>query len=149
MPEFGASSKVKLMTCHPDLVRLFNEVVNAYDCQVIDGARTEADQEDKVKRGFSKTLDSKHVVSQEHPLSRAADVAPYPVVWPLKLDAYPTPAELNQYVHTIGRFYDFHGFVLATANLLGIKIRWGGDWDMDKDFMDQTFDDLDHFELAE
>jgi len=28
------------------------------------------------------------------------------------------------------------------------KLRWGGDWDSDKVFDDQNFDDLPHFELV-
>jgi peptidoglycan L-alanyl-D-glutamate endopeptidase CwlK len=27
------------------------------------------------------------------------------------------------------------------------RIRWGGDWDMDNDLSDNTFNDLVHFEL--
>jgi hypothetical protein len=30
---------------------------------------------------------------------------------------------------------------------MGIGLRWGGDWDSDKDFSDQNFDDLVHWEL--
>jgi len=35
--------------------------------------------------------------------------------------------------------------VYAYAN--GLRLRWGGDWDMDGDLTDQTFDDLFHLEL--
>ena len=41
----------------------------------------------------------------------------------------------------------FAGVVLSTASQLGIKIRWGGDWDGDFDLKDQSFIDLPHFEL--
>jgi len=30
---------------------------------------------------------------------------------------------------------------------MGLKIRWGGDWDMDTQTKDNKFDDLVHFEL--
>jgi len=30
---------------------------------------------------------------------------------------------------------------------MGMKIRWGGDWDMDTQTKDNKFDDLVHFEL--
>ena len=43
----------------------------------------------------------------------------------------------------------FAGYVQGVAEQLGIKIRWGGDWDSDFDFKDQTFNDLVHFELRE
>jgi len=46
------------------------------------------------------------------------------------------------------RFYDFGGYVLGSAERLGVPLRWGGDWDRDHDvFDDQTFQDLVHFEL--
>lgn len=146
MPKFGAHSRVKLMTCHPDLVRLMEAVVENYDCTILDGARTEADQADKVKRGLSKTMDSKHVVSDERPLSDAVDAAPFPTVWPDESDRQ---YDTKKYVHEVGRFYHFAGYVKAKAEELGIKIRWGGDWDKDLDFTDQKFDDLDHFERVE
>ncbi len=37
--------------------------------------------------------------------------------------------------------------MLAAAHDLGIELRWGGDWDRDAEFDDQTFNDLPHFEL--
>lgn len=149
MPKFSARSRIKLMTCHPDLVRLLEAVVGDYDCTVLDGARTEDDQLDKIKRGLSKvknTADSKHVVSDERPLSDAVDVAPFPVIWP---DEGDRQYDTKKYVHDVGRFYHFAGYVKAVALSLGIKIRWGGDWDSDLDFRDQKFDDLDHFERVE
>lgn len=42
----------------------------------------------------------------------------------------------------------FAGVVLAIAGMLKIKVRWGGNWDMDEEVMtDQDFQDLVHFEL--
>ena len=38
--------------------------------------------------------------------------------------------------------------MVATALGMGIKLRWGGDWDGDWQTRDNTFDDLPHFELA-
>ena len=32
---------------------------------------------------------------------------------------------------------------------MGLKIRWGGDWDMDTQVKDNNFDDLPHFEIKE
>ena len=49
----------------------------------------------------------------------------------------------------IKTFYFFGGYVVRTAEVLGIKLRWGGDWDSDYDLDDQKFMDLIHFELAE
>ena len=66
---------------------------------------------------------------------------PYPIIWPDKIN------RSKQYVKDVGRFYYFSGIVKAIAVSMNIEIRWGGDWDNDNDFNDQTFDDLCHYEL--
>ncbi|MFQ5990813.1 MAG: hypothetical protein ACE5NA_00110 [Nitrospiraceae bacterium] len=47
------------------------------------------------------------------------------------------------------RWRAFGGFVLGVAEMMDIPIRWGGDWDGDRTFRDQNFNDLSHFELSE
>lgn len=128
MPTFGSRSRQNLDTCDPRLQRVFERVVETYDCTVICGHRGKADQEAAVAAGHSKTPwpKSRH---NELP-SEAADVAPYPIDW-----------------YNTKRFYHFAGYVLATARGMGIELRWGGDWDGDNDLDDQTFMDLVHFEL--
>lgn len=145
MNSFGDASKTRLATCDPRLIALFEDVVQRYDCQIIQGARSLTDEQANIAKGVSKLTDplsSKHVVGPQRPLALAVDVAPYPVAWP---DA--NTMTRVQYVHTIARFYHFAGYVKARAAALGIALRWGGDWDSDGDFSDQAFDDLDHFEL--
>ena len=44
MPQFGRRSKEQLSSCHPDLQRLFNEVIKHYDCTVIEGHRSNEKQ---------------------------------------------------------------------------------------------------------
>ena len=39
------------------------------------------------------------------------------------------------------------GFVMGIANTVGIKLRWGGDWDKDTELKDNKFNDLGHFEI--
>ena len=41
------------------------------------------------------------------------------------------------------------GVFFAAADDLKIKLRWGGDWDMDGLTTDQTFMDWGHMEIAE
>jgi hypothetical protein len=41
----------------------------------------------------------------------------------------------------------FAGYVKGIAMMLGIPIRWGGDWNSNNDLKDNNFDDLPHFEL--
>ena len=128
MPSFGTRSKSNLDSAHKDLQTLFNEVIKHYDCSVICGYRNETDQNKAYHDGRSslKFPQSKH---NSLP-SRAVDVVPYPIDW-----------------KDTKRFYHFGGYVLGISTLLNITIRWGGDWDSDYIFSDQTFNDLVHFEL--
>lgn len=132
MPAFGPTSNDRLSTAHADLQRLFRRVVEFADCTVLCGYRSKAEQDRAVLEGKSKTRypNSRHNVSP----SLAVDVAPCNskgvVDWT-----------------DIRRFYMFGGIVLATAREMGIRVRWGGDWDGDLDVKDQNFNDLPHFEL--
>jgi peptidoglycan LD-endopeptidase CwlK len=134
MPNFSTSSKQKLATCHQDLQRLFNEVIKHYDCIVIEGARSDFDQQKAFKEGKSKIDGIKkrgnHQVDSKNPYSRAVDIAPYPLDWNDK-----------------DSFNHFAGFVRATAISMGIKIRWGGNWNNDNNLKANKFDDLPHFEI--
>lgn len=128
MLKFSSKSKNNLATCHEDLQKLFNEVIKNYDCSILQGWRSNEEQEELFKAGRSK-LRAKQSKHNYHP-SLAVDVIPYPVDWENK-----------------ERFYHFAGYVKGVADTMGIKIRWGGDWNNNNSFDDQTFDDLPHFEL--
>lgn len=138
MPKFSRASLDKLATCEPELQRLFETVVIYFDCTVLEGERTPEQQKLNVEKGVSKTLDSKHIPKPGQ-RARAVDVAPYPLAFPQRNS--PT------LVKDVARYYYFAGFVLGVAQILGINIRWGGDWDSDRDIHEQNFDDLVHFEL--
>lgn len=128
MPKFGKKSLENLDQCHLDLQLLFGEVIKDFDCSVLCGHRSEAEQNEAFRNNNStkKYPDSKH---NQVP-SIAIDVVPYPIDW-----------------ENLNRFYFFGGYVKKTAELLGVKIRWGGDWDGDTLTDDQGFMDLPHFEL--
>lgn len=127
MSVFGKSSLEKLQGVDQRLQDLAHRVVlEHHDCKVIYGLRTEAEQQKLVAEGLSRTMNSKHLTG------KAIDIAPYPIDW-----------------ENTKRFYYFAGMVLAVAQGMGLKIRWGGDWDMDDVLDDQTFMDLVHFELVE
>ncbi len=104
------------------------EVIKHYDCTIICGHRTKEQQEKAYKDGNSK-VQFPHGRHNKKP-SNAVDVAPYPIDW-----------------NDRDRFHLFAGFVLGIAASMGKTLRWGGDWDMDKDLKDNKFDDLVHFEL--
>lgn len=136
MPKFGTTSKQRLATCEPDLQHIFNFVIDHIDCSIICGHRSEEDQVKAFVEKKSKVQypNSKH---NSYP-SKAVDVAPYPIDW-----------------HDMERFRCFAFYVLGVAEMMyargeiSHKIRWGGDWDMDFDTKDQTFNDLPHFELIQ
>jgi len=136
MGHFGRASTMRLETCTTNLQRLFREVVKTFDCSVIEGHRGENDQNKAFAEGYSKTQwpNSKH---NSYP-SSAVDASPYPIYWPERSE--PTFAK------DLARWYYFAGYVKGMALAMGIKIRWGGDWDDDKEIKDQNFDDLPHFE---
>ena len=129
MYKYGTSSSTRLATCHPEIQRLFNELIKDWDISIICGHRSEADQNAAVKAGNSRTSfpNSKH---NSLP-SLGIDAALYPIDW-----------------KDTGRHYMFVGMVKQKAKELGINIRCGADWDSDNQTKDQTFNDLVHFELA-
>lgn len=129
MPKFSAASEAKLATCHKDLQVLFHRVVEIVDCTVICGYRGKEEQDEAVRLDRSKTPwpTSKH---NSEP-STAVDVAPFPIDW-----------------RDTRRFDHFAGVVRGVAHELGIKIRWGGDWNGNFVLADQTFNDLPHFEIG-
>lgn len=128
MPNFGSASKAALSSAHPDLQRLFNEVIKHVDCTVLEGHRDKVAQDAAVAAGHSKTPwpTSKHNKKPSH----AVDVVPYPVDWKAR-----------------ERFFYLAGVVQACAAHLNLRIRWGGDWDSDGDTNDQKFIDLPHYEI--
>lgn len=136
MPKFGSTSKERLSTCDSRLQLLMNEVVKTIDCSVLCGYRGEEDQNKAVAEGRSKATypSGRHNANP----SRAVDIAPY-------------DKDVKGYIpwDDRERLTLFAGFVMGTAERMGIKIRWGGDWDKDWKVQDNTFDDFPHFELLE
>jgi len=136
MPEFSKSSLNKLNQAHPDLQLIFNEVVKTTDCTIIESYRDKDAQEKAFNEGKSKL----HYPKGSHNSfpSKAVDVAPYPISW-----------------DDTKRFYVFWGVVktivaqLFTDGRITHKIRWGGDWNGNDNYMDQAFNDLVHFEIIE
>ena len=130
MPRFGRRSKERLATCDNRLQDVFNEVIKHVDCSVLEGQRDEERQNKLFDEGKTKVRfpDGRH---NDCP-SRAVDITPYPVDW------------ADRERQTL-----FAGFVLGIAKSMGIKLRWGGDWDMDFEVQDNRFDDFPHFELKE
>lgn len=124
------SSLEKLRTCDGRLQRVVLEVAQHWPCVVLEGHRGKEAQDAAVARGMSKTPwpESEH---NELP-SRAVDVAPLPLNW----------KDREAFTH-------FAGKVLGIAAVLGVPLRWGGDWKRDGTPANDKFYDGPHFELVE
>jgi hypothetical protein len=124
---------MQLVTCHPDLQRVLREAIKYTDFVVVEGHRGKAAQDAAYAKGFSKV---RWPNGNHNSLpSRAVDLVPYPVDW--------SDAPKN-----IERFCMLAGVVLTVAQQLGVRLRWGGDWNHNADTRDEgSFRDRPHFEL--
>lgn len=124
------SEKEKLATCDSRLVAIFDRVKEMMPCLIIEGHRGEARQDMLWRDGKSKLRfpNSKH----NSVPSLAVDAAPQPLDW----------ADREQFIY-------FAGHVMAIAREMGVKLRWGGDWNGNGIVKDEKFQDLVHFEIVE
>lgn len=135
---FGKNSKMKIAEINEklqDVVRLALEW-GVMDFAVIECIRSKELQTQYFNTGKSKLTwpHSKHNVLNPGDLSSAFDAAPVvngKISWNLK--------------HCI----HLAGIIISAGRCLGIRIRWGGNWDMDGEpVTDQDFQDLIHYELS-
>lgn len=139
---FSSASKKQLDTCIWQLQELANEAIKSTDFTILEGHRDEEAQNKAFKSGNSHLPWPKG--NHNKLPSYAFDVAPYPIDWGSDL-------------HKKARFYYLAGVMFRVFYELqaeskmpkNLMLRWGGDWDGDKDFSDQTFDDLGHYEIIE
>lgn len=139
MPVFSKTSKANLASCDPRLVKLFTEVIKVFDFTVLEGHRPVARQQALYAQG--RTIPGQIVTQidgvrkkgmHNYQPSKAVDAVPYPLDW-----------------NDTSRMYYFAGQVMATARALGLRVRWGGDWDNDTVTAEERFRDLPHFEVVE
>lgn len=135
MPNFSSTSAKRLSTCDQRLQDLFNEVIKYYDCTILEGYRTKEEQNEYYRTGKS-TLQYPESKHNKQP-SKAVDVIPYH-----------KEAPHYRWEDKQG-FSLFAGFVLGIASQMNIPIRWGGDWDGDKNIHEHSFIDMPHFEIDE
>lgn len=151
MPTFGRRSKEQLNTVRPELRKILGNVIQYTDFTVLCGRRGIRGQTEAYSTGRSNVRwpDSAHNCPipdsdlprhewREDPegLSRAIDIAPWPIDWEDKI-----------------QFAYLAGSVISEARTMGIKLRWGGDWDMDGQCNHResrkSLNDMPHFELVE
>ena len=126
MPRFGKRSRERLKGVNAKLVNVLNELVKIMDVTIIEGVRSKERQEELLEKGKTKVKYSRHMEG------KAVDLAPYPIDW-----------------NDRERFHYMGGMVRGIGQQLGIKIRWGGDWDSDGEIADNKFDDLVHVEIRD
>ncbi len=134
-PVLGDASKKIRDEVHPELQALIDELIKFMDFSVREGHRDDAAQQAAFDAGLSKAKpgQSKHNTTP----SRAVHLIPHPAPDP-KLAL----TERLEYTY-------FAGAVKLMANVIGIKIRWGGDWNNNWRVGDNRFNDLAHFELVD
>ena len=144
MPKFSEKSLKVRGELHPDLQKIFDEVIKTFDCSLVCGYRSEKDQNDAFANGFSK-LRFPNGPHNKFP-SIAVDAYPYPIK---DLNAK-SQRERELYKQ---RMCYFAGWVMAIAAQLieqrriSHQLRWGSDWDGDTELKDHDFLDYSHFEL--
>jgi len=134
MPQFGATSRQQLATCDPRLQKLANWAIQYIDFSILEGHRNKEQQNADYAKGVSKL---KWPNGRHNSLpSKAFDFAPFPIDWSSKATA-------------LGRFMLVAGVLLVGAKVLGIKIRFGWDWNRNLDPRDESFLDWGHVEIDE
>jgi peptidoglycan L-alanyl-D-glutamate endopeptidase CwlK len=125
----------RLKTCHPDLQKLLIEAIKHYDITIIEGIRTKERQEELVRTGMSKTMNSMHL-DQGDGYSHAVDCALWPIDWQDR-----------------DRFVFLQGFLKGLAIMMKEKgeithdLRLGIDWDDDGNIKEHSFFDGPHIEI--
>lgn len=140
MYHYGTRSQGRLSTCHDDLQRLANELIKHRDVTILEGHRGKEDQDRYFVSGRSK-VKWPHGKHNKLP-ALAVDMAPYPIP-PWAFDATNESERKMQRDFWVG----WGNYVKGVAAAMGIRIRWGGDWN--RDFMPDRFFDAPHFELEE
>lgn len=130
MPAFSTLSEQRLATCDPRLQAILKEAIRHVDFTVLCGFRGPDEQEDAYRTGRSKVRwpNSKH----NRKPSVAVDLAPYPVDWT-----------------DTARFARLAGYIERIAHEQGVKLRWGGDFDMDGRTAGEKLVDMPHLEIIE
>lgn len=101
------------------------------DFTVLEGLRTVERQKELFAKKFTKTLKSKHIIGH------AVDLAVFEMV----------NGQRNVDWSNLTNFRKIRDAMFAAADELGVKIRWGGDWNRNGKSEDEKFYDGPHFEL--
>lgn len=146
MNKFGKRSQDNLNTCHPDLQKVMNLAIqrSRVDFGISEGHRPVARQKQLFQEGKSKIDGVKKKGKHNYDPSEACDIYAY----------HPDLATRRKIAYDKGTLCYIGGVVVSCAQELYDKgeishlIRWGGNWDRNGVILlDQSFDDLPHFEI--
>jgi peptidoglycan L-alanyl-D-glutamate endopeptidase CwlK len=116
MSEFGSGSRSNLKTCHPDLIKIAEEVIKSIDHSITEGHRGREKQNQAFKDGNSKV---------EYPNGMHN-------TWPsLALDFVPWPFNWKSDWNDKARFREIWEAYKAEGKRFDIELRWGGSWGWD------------------
>lgn len=138
--KLGTRSRDNLKGVHPDLVKVVELAIkkSKQDFTVIEGVRTPARQKELYAQGRTKpgpkvtwTMTSNHFANKKTGFGHAVDICPYPVDW-----------------NDLSKFDKISRAMFEAAAELGIRIRWGADWNQNGKPREKGETDSPHFELA-
>lgn len=136
MFKFGNTSEKKLKLTNNTLELIARKVLSrsVIDFGITHSYRTLEEQNELFKKGASKIDGINKKSMHNYNPSNAIDIVCYvdgKVTW-----------EKDYYVFVAGMF-------IFAAKEMGVEIRWGGNFDMDNDILEQDFNDLCHFEIID
>lgn len=138
--KFSKTSLNNLTKVHPLLVAVVVSALNksSVDFKVIEGVRTKERQAELYAQGRTKagqvvtwTMNSRHFINESTGFGHAVDLLPAPYDW-----------------KDLANFDAVAKAMFAAADELGVKIRWGRDWDGDGIVGEKGETDSPHFELV-
>lgn len=133
---FSRTSEERLATCDERLRRIARHALTlgVIDFGILEGHRGQVAQDEAFRTGKSQ----KRWPNGNHNSipSLAMDVRP---VLPPGVDLWGAAA--------LPYWYMLAGVIMAAGAQLGMSLRWGGDFDSDRDLTEKGFKDLPHFEV--
>lgn len=149
VPVFSTHSLHNRSQMHPHMRAVADELIKHVDFSIDEAWRGDTAQQAAFDSGASRAKpgQSKHNTVDEkgQPCAEAAHFVPFPRPAAPKSE---DPVERAKEVAREWREYAyFAGAVNLCAAMVGVKLRWGGDWNDNWRTADNTFNDLQHFEL--
>lgn len=139
MPKFSKKSLDQLASCDERLQRVAHAAIKLVDFTITQGHRSVAEQQRLFAQGRTAPgaivtkVDGVKVKSKHnYKPSKAFDFVPYPIDWKDR-----------------EKFIYIAGIMLGIGNMMGVPLRWGGDFNRNDNLRDDDFKDLPHIEIDE